>query len=136
MTMRYSNKYKRGLGPLKALFFLIMAIFFVVFLGTVVMILWNAILPDVAGFKPLNWWQAIGLLLLSRILFGGFHMGQRGERKWSRKRRQWKEKWRNMSAEERVAFKEKWRQRRGKCGPEGQDRKEDGLDEGTKIEVE
>jgi len=36
-----------------------------------VMTLWNAVLPAVAAFARLTFFQAVGLLVLSRILFGG-----------------------------------------------------------------
>ena len=38
----------------------------------VVMYLWNAILPEVVGVTPITYWQAFGILILSKILFGGF----------------------------------------------------------------
>lgn len=37
-----------------------------------VMLLWNELLPDLFGFQAIQFWQAAGLLLLSRILFGGW----------------------------------------------------------------
>jgi hypothetical protein len=47
--------------------------------GEVVMRLWNWLLPDLFGVRGINFWQALGLLALSRILFGGFG-GPRGPR--------------------------------------------------------
>ncbi len=47
--------------------------------GAVVMGLWNAILPAVLGVKAITFLQALGILALSKILFGGF--GRRGEGK-------------------------------------------------------
>ncbi len=41
--------------------------------GYVVMLLWNWLIPVIFGWKAIGFVQAIGLLLLSRILFGGFH---------------------------------------------------------------
>jgi len=38
----------------------------------IVMSLWNAILPAVIGVKLISFWQALGILVLSKILFGGF----------------------------------------------------------------
>ena len=37
--------------------------------------LWNILLPDILGVKSINYWQAFGVLILSKILFGGmrFH---------------------------------------------------------------
>lgn len=51
--------------------------------GYAVMRLWNAILPAVAAVHPLSYWQAVGLLVLCRILIGGFHSAH-GQRRHSR----------------------------------------------------
>ncbi|WP_369951824.1 hypothetical protein, partial [Serratia marcescens] len=40
-------------------------------LGLLVMSLWNALLPAILGVKSIGFWQALGVLALSRILFGG-----------------------------------------------------------------
>ena len=40
--------------------------------GEVVMRLWNWLLPSLFGWHPVTFWQALGLLVLCRILFGGF----------------------------------------------------------------
>ena len=65
-----------------------------------VMLLWNAVaISAFAGARPLDYVHALGLLVLSRILFGGF----RGPPGWHR-RRQW-EKWQAMTPEEREAFR-------------------------------
>lgn len=40
--------------------------------GAVVMLLWNAIIPSVIGWGALSYLQAVGLLLLCRVLFGRF----------------------------------------------------------------
>jgi hypothetical protein len=44
--------------------------------GLVVRELWNGLLPPLFGFPQVTFWQALGLLVLCRILFGGF--GGRG----------------------------------------------------------
>ncbi|MFN7120301.1 MAG: hypothetical protein ACK4TA_26165, partial [Saprospiraceae bacterium] len=85
------------------------------FLGSwAVMLLWNAILPDVIGVKTLTYWQAMGLLVLSRILFGGWRGGGRpggfDKHKYN-KHMAWRDKWMNMSMEERMKFKQEWRER-------------------------
>ena len=73
-----------------------------------VMLLWNGILPAVLGVKAITFWQAMGILILSKILFG-FNHG------WSGKRRHWREKmeekWYNMTPEEREKFKGEWKNR-------------------------
>lgn len=92
-----------------------MVIFFiaaVLVFGAVVMALWNAILPGVLGVRPITFIQALGILLLSKILFGGF-----AGRRWGGREHMWKqkmgEKWNNMSPEQRDKFKSEWKNR---CG--------------------
>jgi hypothetical protein len=53
--------------------------------GWVVMLLWNWLMPELFGLKPLGYWQAWGLLALCTILFKG--MGSRGHDRSDRKRR-------------------------------------------------
>src|SRR5579862_3066294 len=48
--------------------------------GEVVMHLWNWLLPPLFGWRMLGFWQALGLLALCRILFGGLVHGPRGPR--------------------------------------------------------
>jgi hypothetical protein len=40
--------------------------------GWIVMHLWNWLLPTLFGWKLITFWQALALLVLCRILFGGF----------------------------------------------------------------
>ncbi|MCB0704829.1 MAG: hypothetical protein KDC34_05940 [Saprospiraceae bacterium] len=79
--------------------------------GLIVMLLWNALLPSILGVTTISLIQALGLLILSRILFGGFP-GRRGSHGGHSRHRHWrekmKEKWHNMSEEEREAFKERY----------------------------
>ncbi len=100
------DKYSRHRMTLaKAMFFI--AVFLALAAGAacLVMVLWNAILPDVAGVKPLNFWKAAGLLLLAKILFGGFRPGR-----W-RRRHHWRKRWMAMSEEERREAKLRWKER-------------------------
>jgi len=69
--------------------------------GAAVMLLWNAVLPDIIGVASINFWQALGLLALSRILFGGLagiinHL--------HRHHNPIQEKWKNMTFEQRREF--------------------------------
>lgn len=107
------NRYTR-FGPLKVLFFLLAATVFILVVGNVIMFLWNAILPDLTGVKTITFWQSVGLFILGKILFGGWHSGFRGAHRSHRQ--DWKEKWHQMSAEERAQFKARWR---AKCGHRG-----------------
>jgi hypothetical protein len=47
-------------------------LFFIALGSALVMLLWNALLPEIFGIKAIGYWQAAGVLILSRILFGGF----------------------------------------------------------------
>lgn len=78
--------------------------------GVVVRELWNWLLPSLFGWPAITFWQAIGLLALSRILFGG--LGGRGFRR-SHSRRHWAARWERMTPEERERFRQgMW----GRCG--------------------
>ena len=41
-------------------------------IGAIVMLLWNWLMPVIFGLPALSLWQALGLLVLMRILFGRF----------------------------------------------------------------
>jgi hypothetical protein len=69
--------------------------------GEVVMHLWNWLLPPLFGWRALGFWQALGLLALCRILFGGLHHGGPG----GHGGRGWRGRCRNMSPEEREKFR-------------------------------
>jgi hypothetical protein len=49
--------------------------------------LWNWLLPDIFGLRRVTFWEALGLLALSRILFGGFSQGGGSDRHSGRGRR-------------------------------------------------
>ena len=74
-------------------------------LGIVIMSLWNALLPGLFGLHTITFWQAIGLLILSRILFGGFkgyhrgHYMHEGMHRW------------HMNPEEREKMRAEWKNR-------------------------
>lgn len=74
----------------------------------IVMSLWNGLLPDLFGWRSIGFGQALGLLVLSRILFGGFRPGFGGMSPW---RREMIERWTQMTPEEREKFREGLRQR-------------------------
>jgi hypothetical protein len=75
---------------------------FVAVLGLVVMSLWNWLMPALFAGPQISFWQAVGLLVLSRILLGGFG-GRRGGMHW---RRRMIEQWDQMTPEEREKFRE------------------------------
>lgn len=87
----------------KAARMMLFGIVFVLIAGAVVMLLWNALIPEIFGGARITWIQALGLLILARILTGRW--GRGGWRRGRRWREQWERKVANMSPEER----EKWK---------------------------
>jgi hypothetical protein len=80
-------------------------------LAGMVMFLWNLVVPGLfIGSHSIDYWHALGLLVLCRILFGGF-VGHRG---WHR-HQHW-DTWKAMTPEEREKFlgdrAEHWRTHR------------------------
>jgi Ca2+/H+ antiporter, TMEM165/GDT1 family len=72
-------------------------------LGFVVRSLWNALIPEIFGWHQISFWQALGLLILSKVLFGGFHPRNDGRRHWKNRM---KERWEGMTPEQRERFRE------------------------------
>jgi hypothetical protein len=112
--------YCRGRWGWKMLFFIPLAIGAFLGVGYIVMLLWNAIIPGLfASAGVLTYCHALGLLVLCKILFGGFrgkrcgcHGGWRGRRQMHA----WKEKWAGMSEEEKAKFKDEMKTRwQGRC---------------------
>ncbi len=81
--------------------------------GEVVLHLWNWLLPTLFGWRQITFWQAIGLLALCRILFGGLGVGG-GHR--SKVRRRMDERWDQMTPEEREKLRQGMRSRCGGFG--------------------
>ena len=81
--------------------------------GFIVMSLWNNVLVlAVPAIKTISFTHALGILVLSKILFGGFHGrgGWRGGPAW---REKMKQRWDKMTPDERENFKAEWKNR---CG--------------------
>jgi Ca2+/H+ antiporter, TMEM165/GDT1 family len=100
----------------KGVMFLFIFIAAVLVFGLVVMGLWNAILPAVLGVKTITFFQALGILVLSKILFGSFSGGGRRWRGGPAWKEKMKQRWDNMTPEEREKFKAGWKNRCGGMG--------------------
>lgn len=75
---------------------------FLAFFGWIVMLLWNWLMPDLFGLSPVSFWQAAGLLLLCKILFGGFGGGHHGHGHGCHPSgNKLRERWESMTPEER-----------------------------------
>jgi hypothetical protein len=70
--------------------------------GFVVMWLWNRLMPALFGLHAIGFWQALGLLILSKILFTGFHGRPGFSHDW---RMRFIRRWDQMTPEEREAFR-------------------------------
>jgi hypothetical protein len=89
------SAYRHWHGPRKPWWFILGVPFVLLFLaigGLVLMWLWNLLLPAIFGIKMITFWQAVGLLILSKILFGGIHRMPRPFYGHSRPWDRWK-KW-------------------------------------------
>jgi hypothetical protein len=90
----------------------------VALMGFVVMHLWNWLMPAIFGLRTIGFGQALGLLLLSKLLLGGLRRG--GWRGWGGPGMFWRrrmiERWEKMTPEEREKFRMGMR---GRCGPFG-----------------
>jgi hypothetical protein len=76
----------------------------------IVMSLWNWLAPALFGGHAITYWQALGILVLCKILFGGFHPRHGPPAFW---RHRMRERWARMNPEERERFREGLRER---CG--------------------
>ncbi len=77
----------------------------------VVMWLWNRLMPQIFGLHVIGYWQALGLLVLSKLFFGAFRGGSSWRRDW---RARMIHRWEDMTPEEREKFSTAMR---GRCGP-------------------
>ncbi|MBI1782430.1 MAG: hypothetical protein HYR66_13875 [Sphingobacteriales bacterium] len=103
--MNFKGRRKPG----RFLFFGLIGIAALFGFSAIVMLLWNAILPSLLHVGVLGYWQAMGLLVLSKILFGSMGPGgPRRGRHWGGPPYHLREKFMNMSEEEKTAFKEHW----------------------------
>ncbi len=75
--------------------------------GWLVKLLWNWLMPEIFGLPEIDFWQAAGLLVLCKILFGGLscggHHGGHGHHHgmYHGDKNKLREKWENMTPEER-----------------------------------
>lgn len=71
-------------------------------LAAVIMVLWNSLMPAIFGLTAISYWQALGLLVLARLLFGNFG-GYR--RHWhGNGRNHIRERWDKMTPEQKEEF--------------------------------
>jgi len=79
--------------------------------GQAVLHLWNWLMPTLFGLQALTFGQALGLLGLSWILFGGWRGFQGPTRRWRGGGGRWEE----MTPEQRTKLREAIEGRHGRC---------------------
>jgi hypothetical protein len=103
--------YKRKLWHIPAMIVGGVAVGFL--LSLAMMYLWNWLMPEIFHLPVITYWQAIGLFILSRFLFGGMKMhghnnmkGKKGNDFWHDR---FEEKLNSMRPEEKDKFRETWK---------------------------
>ena len=96
----------------KMIFIPFLAVGALALISYIVMLLWNNLLPDILHVTAITYWQAVGVFILAKILFGFGGHGRAGA-PWMRHKM---ERFKNMSPEEQERFREQMRARCGKWG--------------------
>lgn len=102
----------KGKWIAKAIFFGALAI---AAITTITMLLWNNLATVIFGLPAINFFQTLGLMVLGRLLTGGFR--PRGGGFGHDRRRHMRERWMKMSAEERQQFSKRWGRWAPGCAP-------------------
>jgi hypothetical protein len=114
--------------------FLLFAAVAVAVFSAGVMVLWNWLMPSIFGSRLITFWQAFGLLVLSRILFGRLGGGPPRRLHW---RHRMMERLNQMTPDERESFMQGMKGRCGRSsrGPGNPQREESpsGTQEGTSF---
>ncbi len=103
----YGHERRRGSWIKWAILIPIAVVAGVFVFGSVVMLLWNNILPAVFGISAITFWQALGILVLAKILFGGFSGGHRC--RCHGRSHDLAGRWMQMTPEERAKMESEWR---------------------------
>ena len=116
---------KRGMKAVKILGMIVIGFILVWAFVLATMYLWNWLIPTLFAGPVITFWQALGLLALSKILFGGFGKGGGHHGHWkSHWKSRWQDKWSSMSPEDQERFKQKMMRLKHKmedkwCSPHG-----------------
>jgi hypothetical protein len=62
----------------------IFAVLFALVFGFLVKWLWNVLMPELFGVPQITYWQAFGVVVLAKLLFGTFGSRFHGHDHWSR----------------------------------------------------
>ena len=118
MRTKMNFEHERGsfFWSKRAIFIPILFVAGVFIFSGVVMFLWNSILPSITGVHFVTYWQAMGILALSKILFGGF-AGRHDHGRYHHQHlgKDLRDKWMQMPPEDREKMrdelKNEWRRK-------------------------
>jgi len=83
--MYWGRSRWQSAGPLQRIGWIfggiILAVFLAFIFGYFVMLLWNWIMPQLFGLPEIDYWLAFGIIILSRLIFGGFGHGHNHKNK-------------------------------------------------------
>lgn len=66
---------------IKVLFIMLLIALFILLFGYVFMWLWNWLMPDIFGLATIDYWQAVGILVLAKLILGGCEWHGRGKKR-------------------------------------------------------
>lgn len=114
-----------GFNKGKKVGFIIASVLIIASLLTgVIMLLWNWLMPELFGLAEITFWQALGVLLLSKLLFGGWMHKKRCNGCHSQSTTNWKQ----MNPDDKQSMKEKFMQKWAQCQFEEPESAEKGVD--------
>jgi len=108
--MNNEQKQRGRFWNKRAIFFPVTGVAIIFLLSWVVMLLWNNILPTIIGVKAISFWQSMGILALSKILFSGFKGGDRRPEFHHNHKQDFPNRRIPMSREEREKMRAEWKE--------------------------
>jgi hypothetical protein len=102
----------------------ILGVLFFTLVGFVTQGLWNWLVPELFNGRMITFWQAIGLMALTKILLWGVGGRCQGAHHGGPWKLYWRRKWSSMSVEERERLKQQMKDKW--CGPFTAEQKEQG----------
>jgi hypothetical protein len=91
----------------RIIFFPVLIVILVFAISNITMYLWNSILPGVTGVHTITFWQALGIIVLSKILFSGFH-GRPNHRGFYDRKKEIGEMWNQLTPEQKEKIRKNW----------------------------
>jgi hypothetical protein len=99
-------------GVAKGIAIAVAVVVFIALFSGAVMLLWNDLVPPVFHGPVIGYWQALALLVLCRLLFGGLRGWRGSHGHW--RRHMWRGRWESLTPEERARLRERFMERCGR----------------------